>query len=316
MLNKFFANKKLIKFLLKLAGSLFFVWWIVFKVDWSEVWLYLQKISWWQVGLFTVFYLGGMLFSAYKWKFLAKHKNIRLSLLEFFELYFTATFINNFMPSFVGGDGFKIYRVGQLSGDYKGATSGVLLDRLTGLWGAMTLAIIFGGINLFNITRYDILVLTEILIVVSLLTGISLFFFLRKRSLEKIFGKSGRMIDVVIKEIDNYNKNGGKIWKAILLSFGFNFIGLAGANYILFWAMGIQIGLLNYLSVIFLISMVSSIPITINNIGIKEWAYISFFGLFGLEPSAVISVAILSRIIQMTLSFLALPIYLTEKKTH
>ncbi len=78
--------------------------------------------------------------------------------------------------------------------------------------------------------------------------------------------------------------------------------------------MGIQIGIIDYLSVIFLISIVSSVPITINNIGIKEWAYITFFGFFGAPAAAVISVAIISRTIQMLLSFFALPIYLSEKK--
>ena len=99
-----------------------------------------------------------------------------------------------------------------------------------------------------------------------------------------------------------------------MVNFSNNFIGLAGANWVLFLALGVKIGILNYLSVIFLASVVSAMPISINNIGVKEWAYITFFGFFGLSAGAVVSVAITSRIIQMLLSFAAWPIYLKERK--
>jgi hypothetical protein len=68
------------------------------------------------------------------------------------------------------------------------------------------------------------------------------------------------------------------------------------------------------MSVIFLISIISALPISINNIGLKEWAYITFFGIFGLSSGAVIAVSIISRFIQMAVSFTAMPIYLKSKK--
>ena len=314
MLDKILQNKKLVKFLFKVLGSLFFVWWIVFKVNWAEVWMYLQKVSWWQIGLYILFYIVGMFFSSYKWKFLATHKKIHLPLISFFKSYFTATFINNFMPSFVGGDSFKIYQIGRLAGKYKETASSVIMDRLTGLWGAMVLALIFAIFNFSNIIQNKILLIINVVIFGGLIFWFLLLEFFKKREIRTPVKKIDKTLNMVINEVNRYNGKSNEIWKAVLLSFPFNFIGLAGANYILFLVMGIQVGFLNYLSVIFLISIVSSVPVTINNIGIKEWAYISFFGFFGASSSAVISVAILSRVIQMVLSFLALPIYLSEKK--
>ena len=77
--------------------------------------------------------------------------------------------------------------------------------------------------------------------------------------------------------------------------------------------LSVGMNFLDYLSVIFLISIVASVPVSINNIGIKEWAYITFFAVFGIEASQVVSVAIISRFIQMLISFFALPIYLRRK---
>jgi predicted SPOUT superfamily RNA methylase MTH1 len=47
---------------------------------------------------------------------------------------------------------------------------------------------------------------------------------------------------------------------------------------------------------------------------VKEWAYVTFFGFFGVSAAVVITVAILSRFLQMLLSFFALPVYLRNKK--
>jgi uncharacterized protein (TIRG00374 family) len=308
------TRKKLIKFFVKALGSVLFLWWIIFKVNWLEVWEYLQKISFIQLALFVVAYILGMIFSAYKWKKLAKHKNIVLPFSEFFKSYYAATFINNFMPSFVGGDTFKVYKIGAQDHKYKEAASSVIMDRLTGLWGAMILALIFALLNLTDIIENEILFFINITILGGLIFWFLLLAFFRKKEVKTPFTKINKILNTIIKEVNRYNGDSNDLWKAVLLSFPFNFVGLAGANYILFWAMGIQIGAFDYLSVIFLISIVSSVPITINNIGIKEWAYITFFGFFGANPAAVISVAIVSRTVQMLLSFFALPIYLSEKK--
>ena len=116
------------------------------------------------------------------------------------------------------------------------------------------------------------------------------------------------------REFSEYKKDLEKVKQAVVWGMVFNLLGVGAANFILFQAMGIAISPLNFFSVIFLISIVSAIPISVNNIGVKEWAYAVFFGIFGLNFSAVITAAMLGRIIQMILSFAALPVYLQDKK--
>jgi len=216
------------------------------------------------------------------------------------------------MPSFVGGDSFKIYRIGKISQNFKGATSSVIVDRLTGLLGAIMLTIFFAVLNFQVFLENKVLLILGISLFVGIIILFGVLKFYKSRELQTSFEFINKIFNKVIGEINHYNGD-GIIWKAIGWSFVFNLIGLAGANYIIFWALDIHIGIINYLSVIFLVSVVSSIPISINNIGIKEWAYIAFFGIFGLSSGAVVSVAITSRAIQMLLSFLALPVYLKEK---
>jgi len=102
--------------------------------------------------------------------------------------------------------------------------------------------------------------------------------------------------------------------KSVMMGGIFSIVGMALANYVLLLAFGVHIGIINYLSVIFIITIVSSIPISINNIGLKEWAFVTFFGIFGVNSAAVTAVSIVSRFLQMFISFAALPMYLKTKK--
>lgn len=307
-------KNKWIKFFAKVFVSLFFVWWIIYKVDWSEVGEYLRRVNFLWIIVYVFLYLLGMAVSSYKWKILAQHKEINLSWGEFFKAYFSATFVNNFMPSFVGGDSFKIYRIGRISGKFKETASSVIMDRFTGLLGGMFLVVIFAILNFEVFLENKILLTLGILSLSGLIFVFIILEFFRNRDFKTPVRFINRIANKIIKELNHYNGETRIIWRVIRWSFLFNLIGLAGANYVLFMAFGIRIEMLNYLSVIFLASVVSALPISINNIGVKEWAYITFFGIFGLSAGAVVSVAITSRIIQMLLSFLAWPFYLKERR--
>ena len=308
-------KNKTAKFAVKAAISIGFIAYVVVKVNWSDVFNDVKKVSWWQTILYVVVLLLGMLISSYKWKILADYKNFKFSLFEYFKFYLAGTFINNFMPSFIGGDTYKTYQIGRESRKFTEAASTVMVDRITGLAGAMMLAIFFSILNFKAVIQSNILIIVNILILISLFSDIiiarmkkSAFW---KKLAKRIFPE--RILHF-IREIYGYGSKGGVIRKAILLAMVYDFIGIALVNYVLFWSLGIHINVLDYLSVIFLTSIVASIPVTVNNIGIKEWSYIAFFGAFGIASSPVVTVAILSRVLQMIVSFFALPVYLKRKK--
>ncbi len=299
----------------KIVVSLFFLYWLIVKINWSNVVFYAQKISFWQILIYFLLFFLSTSISAYKWSILARVKNFSISFKESLNLYLAGAFINNFMPSFIGGDTYKAYILGKLDSEkrYAQAASTVILDRLTGLLGTMFLALFFGILNWKIIASNYFFML--------LLLGIAgglLFLFVLEKSTKYDFGKKlsqklPKKILEFIKILHQYYLDKKLFLRVLSLAVLFAFIGLALLNSIMFWALGIKISILNYLSVIFLISIVSSIPLSINNIGVQEWAYITFFGMFGIDPAAVITVSIVIRILQMLASFTALPFYLKNK---
>ncbi|HBI33677.1 MAG TPA: hypothetical protein DEA43_00395 [Candidatus Moranbacteria bacterium] len=305
--------KKILKFVLKLIVSSAFVIWLVFKIEWQEVFVYASKISLGYIVLYVAVLLLGMMISAWKWKMLLAHKDISISLKKSFQLYLTGAFINNFMPSTIGGDTYRAYQVGKETQKYSAVSSSVVFDRITGLFAVMLLTGVVAIFQWSEISKYPELRLAIIGVLIAM-HGIILFGVLTRFSFwKKIAVKFPKIIQDFAQELVHYRQDNVYL-KAIGISVLFSFVGLALVNWVLFSGLGITVGIMQYLSVIFLISIISALPISINNIGLKEWGYVTFFGFFGVSASAVVTVALLSRVLQMIVSFAALPAYLRSKK--
>jgi hypothetical protein len=307
--------KKIAKFTLKLLISLGLLAWVIFKVEWAQAWVYVQRVQIWQIALYLFLVLFGMVISSYKWQLLAKFKDINQPFFDYFKFYLTGTFVNNFMPSFLGGDTYRAYQLGRPEKKYAEGASTVVIDRVTGLLAATILALFFSLLNLKTVLSSNLLIFMNLAICGSLVFDLILMRIKKIAYLQKLAVRFlPEKILHFLRELEAYSHDHGVLWRAIGWGCVFTFFGMAMSNYVLMLALGVHIGLLDYLSVIFLITIVSSIPITINNIGLKEWAYVTFFGLFGVNSSLIIIVAILGRFLQMALSFTALPMYLRTRK--
>lgn len=218
------------------------------------------------------------------------------------------------MPSFIGGDTYRAYQIGRPEKKYAEAASSVVMDRLTGLIAATILALFFSLLNWRIVLHNNVLLFFNLAIIGFLAVDILI---IKIRELPFLQKLSARYLPEKIRhffrELQGYTHDHGILGRSIAWSGLFAMTGMALANLVLLRALGVQIGLLNYFSVIFLITIVSSIPVTINNIGLKEWAYVTFFGYFGVSSSPIILAAILGRFLQMLLSFTALPMYLKTR---
>ncbi|HRY82185.1 MAG TPA: flippase-like domain-containing protein [Candidatus Moranbacteria bacterium] len=305
-------NNKL-KLIFKLIATAIFLVWIFFKIDWPEVLVYFEKLDIWWMFAFVVIYAGGTLISSYKWKLLADFKGINLKFWEIFKIYLTGAFINNFFPSIIGGDTYRSYTLGKAGNKkYLEATSTVFADRLIGFAGVMLLIIVFSLLDLSAVFENHVLLVANLAIIAFFainfflvaIRKIPIWDFVKKFIPEKIIG--------LIREIRFYQQHKILI-KTLFLGAAFNFFGVGLASWMLFLDLHIPISFIDFMIAISIVSIVSSVPVSIGNIGIKEWAFITFFGIFGVNGEAAISIAIFGRFLQMIVSFFAIPFYLKEK---
>ena len=87
------------------------------------IWFYLLSL---------VVVLGGQVLYAWRWWLILTLTAAEVSLSAAVRQYFVGIFVNNFLPSTVGGDVAKVYYIGRRHG-YRAVAASVLVDRVLGL---------------------------------------------------------------------------------------------------------------------------------------------------------------------------------------
>lgn len=305
------------KTLLKISVSLGLVLWLVERVDWLTVGHILERVYLPFIGVYITLQIVGNIISAAKWRYLAGLQGTgTFSLQDGFFAYLTGAFINNFLPSTVGGDTYRVLWMSR-SGARAQAFAVVFFDRITGLaalflFSALGLALLPWRILLEKpgFIILSAIVLSGALIILSGLILIRKYFQAVLSLLRQLPWPRISMVAEQFQSLAEYRPY------ALALGFAslFTLVGIGGSNYFLFQSIGAELSVVAFLSAIFIATLVANIPISINNIGVKEWAYVFFFGLVGVSAEIAVTAALLSRLLQMLISFLALPQYLKEKK--
>lgn len=305
------------KTLLKFGVSLGLIFWLVERVDWFVVGHILQRVYLPFIGVYIALQIAGNVISAAKWQYLTGLRGTgTFSLRDGFFAYLTGAFINNFLPSTVGGDTYRVLWMSR-TGARAQAFAVVFFDRITGLaalflFSALGLALLPWRILLEKpgFIILSAIILSGTIVILSGLVLIRKYFQIALVFLKQLPWPRVSMVIGQFQSFAEYRPY------ALALSWAslFTLVGIGGSNYFLFQSIGAELSLISFFSAIFIATLVANIPISVNNIGVKEWAYVLFFGLVGVSAEIAVTAALLSRLLQMLISFLALPQYLKEKK--
>ncbi len=298
----------------KIIVSIILIVWLIGQVDWQGVSRQIYNISLPFLFAYVFLQLLGTVISARKWQVIASFKSLHFTVKEGFFAYLTGAFINNFLPSTIGGDAYRSLWLAKHSGARAAALSTVVFDRFIGLWTLAFFALLSSPL-LFPFLKSSLpLVLVLSALAMFLIFDLIITYaycqpWFHQLLLRIPFQKVRRLLE----EIIFYTKK-HIWWQTSLWSGLFIFVGIALSNFMLFRALGSDVGFFAFTSIIFLVTIISAVPLSINNIGIKEWAYVTFFALVGVSIETAITVALLSRFLQMLISFIALPQYLSTRE--
>jgi glycosyltransferase 2 family protein len=285
-------------------------------IDWREFGMLLGRLN---IGYFLFFLLLQVVaigYSVRKWQQVAAARDIHFPFLLGSKQYILGMFLNNFFPSTIGGDMYRAHFLKRFSGeDYTKVLHVVLFERLQGLWILLLLITLSGGF-FWSLTTESFL-LASVFVGASGLLALSLFFFWL---LEK------NWLSGFLKRFSfRYPKHVAALWeddfrqKILPVGLGttslFVLTGPLLSNYVLFLAFGIELPLFLFAYLVAAAILVSSLPISLGNLGLKEGAYVLLFGLVGVSAEAALAVALVSRVAQVGFSLLALPGYMSKKET-
>lgn len=220
----------------------------------------------------ALMYIFSIYLSSVRWQFLLP-KGFRIG--RVFSLYFIGAFFNNILPGIIGGDAIKAYYLYKDEMNNSSAVASVFMDRYVGFAALMFigLAAFPFGIGYFKGSYIEWLLpaIVFLFIIASLL-----IFSLR-------LGRSFRFMTGFYEYFIGYRGKKKVILKAFLLSIVVQLTGIFSI-YALSLGLKIEIPLLPLFIFVPIISTISTIPISISGIGVREASFVMFLGFVGLTP--------------------------------
>jgi glycosyltransferase 2 family protein len=227
-----------------------------------------------------VLYVFAQMVSTLRWKLLLPSG---IGLKKLFSLYMIGAFFNSFLPGIIGGDAIKGFYLYKTTGKVGLALASVFMDRYLGLVVLIAIcAVAFPfGYQYLHGSDIEWILLS---VIVSFVLGSFLFFGLR-------IGQRIKHLADLYHYFYLYRNEKGTIGKALLLSVLVQFSGFA-AVYILAFGLGQDIPFLSVLVYLPLIILISMIPISISGLGVREGAFVLFFGFIGVKPEAAAAISL------------------------
>ena len=273
-------------------------------VDVNDVWTAIMAARPDGIALAIALIILALLVSAIKWGILLRAQVATISLPYLFNTYLVGLFFNNFLPSNVGGDVARIADIAKRTGKAPEATASVIGERLiSGMALALTALIgllfspqvsgqfapIVGGLILFFVFVMGLFASRRAKRIISTV--------IRRLLGPKWFERIGRVAESIALAIRNPSTF---LW-AMFWSFAFH-ITLVLVNYAIFIALNINLPLISFVLYVPIIAAIQLVPVSVNGFGVREVAYVYFFGTVGVSSSGAAAASLLFGILVMLVS--------------
>ena len=273
-------------------------------VDVNDVWTAIMAARPDGIALAIALIILALLVSAIKWRILLRAQVATISLPYLFNTYLVGLFFNNFLPSNVGGDVARIADIAKRTGKAPEATASVIGERLiSGLALALTALIglllspqvsgqfapIVGGLILFFVFVMGLFASRRAKRIISTV--------IRRLLGPKWFERIGRVAGSIALAIRNPSTF---LW-ALFWSFAFH-ITLVLVNYAIFIGLNINLPLISFVLYVPIIAAIQLVPVSVNGFGVREVAYVYFFGTVGVSSSGAAAASLLFGILVMLVS--------------
>lgn len=235
--------------------------------------------------------------SAFKWKILLRADAIDIPLPKLVTSYLIGGFFNNFLPSNIGGDSYKIYDIMQKSREGVRSAASVFADRLTGFLALVSLSLISSVFVAFKLNKPFIIFMPLFILVLLLLLLFMLWrqapirWLLQITTLDR-FPALNRGSEKFFTAFAHYGADHWVVLRVMSLSFLFQF-SVIFAVYLMAVSLHAEVAFLFFPAFVPLITLMEAIPLSINGIGIRDAGYVFFFGLAGMTDIQTRSLAIL-----------------------
>ena len=292
-------NHKKIFYIIRLFVVITLLWYLFNLINFSSFLEIIKNVKLWPLLIIVSLYPLNVYISALRWNVILKFYKITYSKSKLFYLYLVSGFLNNFLPTSLGGDSYKyLHLTKKYHSLNKEILSSIVLERGIGFYALFVVNIILIPYFANIIFCQQIFFGIELLIIAVFLSLTILFYYKNKviKYLKKIdikinlFQKFKNFTNTLL----NINNK-----KVLFISFCYSIIFIiigAFSTFLLFYALGIQVNILYIILTYSVINIFSILPISLNSIGITEGLFVLLFGFYGIESEISLAAAIIARI--------------------
>lgn len=304
---------------LRVAISITLITILVLPLDWDLVRQLTPRIPIWVaiLGLALAFLAYG--FSALKLRRLLGAQDLRIGLQLSFNLTLAGLFASNFLPSTVGGDALKLFALNRYGYRAPIVLSALVVDRATGLIASIVLlgvVVPFSGLLARPWSELSASLAATLLV--------SLFLLIRRdRRRKAAGGRLGCRLDEESQDQQNsespsperksslekvrsiltdliHRWNAKPVEVALAISIGF---AISVVGHLNLWLISTGVGLsINFLSIMAIgsiVAVVTTIPVSINAIGLQEASYAYLLTEAGASLEQAVIVAGVVRLLNL-----------------
>lgn len=267
---------------------------------------------------FLIFMIS-VVFTAWRLEVVLSGQDVFLSLNKLFPLTLIGYFFTNFMPTTVGGDLVKGHYISKINQRKLSAYTSVFIDRVLGMFSVALIATVALLVINTGIKHKFIFWAIAFIFISCCLFAVSLFCKDLLRKLGKLTGitrlTKRLKIDSSIKKayaaLTIYTTRKDLVLKGILLS-ALAQIAVFVSIFFLAKSLSVHLPLGNILLVMPVIFVLCILPITMNGLGLREWAFVFFFSPY-IGSAAALSLSLLYLAMFLLSSLIGGIIYLFWK---
>ncbi len=252
-----------------------------------------------------------------RWRKLLSGYRLKVKLSRLTGFYLIGLFFNNFLPTSIGGDVIRIYKVVNETSDRASGFASVIIERIMGIAATLLIAIV----SLFFISQQfhsKKLMAASILLFLSIFAAFAFIiverpFKLLLRLFDKLtFFNIGEKVNKLLEAIHYFSEKRRILLYAFLFS-----LASQGAivvmNYFLALAFNIQIDFM-FLAMVIPITFVLTILPSINGVGLRDLGFVGLLARVGVSNAAALSMSFMNLIIPMMLSIAGAVLFVVQKR--
>ncbi len=237
----------------------------------------------------------------FRWRMLMRPLMPVPSMGSLFGIYCIGLFFNLTFPTLVGGDVVKMYYAGKPSKSFAQSFAATFLDRDAGMLAMMVIACVAIVVYPVIVPRVPVTFIIWSAFAVFVTGNVAIFAprfhqLLTRALLRLRLSGSAKKVDTISNAFQAMAKHKSVLVGSLVISL-INQLMVISVTWIMALGLRIHVSVWYFMIFVPVITLISMIPVSLNGMGLREYAFMSLFGAIGVPHASCVALGLLSSIV-------------------